>query len=245
MNPWSWALCAVAWALCQAPAPAARLGVARASRGRRLRASLWVVGSVLATVAVVGRLSVALSTLVAVGVAWWWLRARREGRARREENAATCAFIEALQGQLRAGVAPAEALGTASSAHPCKAAERLQEVAVGAQPQDRIGVLWAAATSHGIALSSLLEAEYVALKAGERQEAKAQAELAGAKATATMLALLPLAGVGLGGALGARPLAFLGGGGLGGVVLVCGTALLAAGTVWTHVLIHKAAGVRA
>ena len=54
-----------------------------------------------------------------------------------------------------------------------------------------------------------------------------------------MLAGLPLLGIALGQATGARPIQVLLGGGLGGMLLVIGTALVAAGMVWTERITDK------
>ena len=55
-----------------------------------------------------------------------------------------------------------------------------------------------------------------------------------------VLALLPIAGVLMGTAMGAKPLAFLTGGGLGGVLLVVGTALVCAGVAVSRRIIEGA-----
>ena len=75
-----------------------------------------------------------------------------------------------------------------------------------------------------------------------RIRARTEAGLAGARATATVLAGLPVLGVGLGQLMGAAPLGILLAGGLGGIMLVVGTALVCAGLLWTD---RIAARVRA
>ena len=71
--------------------------------------------------------------------------------------------------------------------------------------------------------------------------AATRAALAGPQTTAVVLALLPLAGVLMGTAMGANPVAFLAGGGLGGVLLTVGTALVCAGVVVSQRIIQGAA----
>jgi tight adherence protein B len=56
--------------------------------------------------------------------------------------------------------------------------------------------------------------------------------MAGARATAAILAGLPLLGLALGELVGAAPLAFLCGGGIGGWFLVAGTVLVCCGLLW-------------
>lgn len=66
----------------------------------------------------------------------------------------------------------------------------------------------------------------------QRFTARVEAGLAGARATAAILAGLPLLGVFLGELVGAHPVGFLLGGGVGGWLLVVGTTLVCVGLVW-------------
>ncbi|ETT28360.1 hypothetical protein RR21198_6032, partial [Rhodococcus rhodochrous ATCC 21198] len=66
-----------------------------------------------------------------------------------------------------------------------------------------------------------------------RLRSRTEAGLAGARATATVLAALPALGVALGQMMGAAPVTVLLGDGLGGVLLVVGTVLACAGLLWT------------
>ncbi len=68
---------------------------------------------------------------------------------------------------------------------------------------------------------------------------RTEAGLAGARATATVLAGLPVLGIGLGELMGAAPLQVLFGGGAGGVMLVVGTGLVALGLLWTDKITSK------
>ncbi|WKS54871.1 hypothetical protein [Corynebacterium accolens] len=55
------------------------------------------------------------------------------------------------------------------------------------------------------------------------------------------MACLPIAGIAMGGAMGANSLGFLLGGGLGGILLVIGVGLACGGFAWSRVIIRKAA----
>jgi len=79
------------------------------------------------------------------------------------------------------------------------------------------------------------------LDARLRHRAATTATLQGPQATAVILTLLPLAGVGMGTAMGADPVGFLTGGGLGGILLVTGTTLAAGGFLWSRHIIGRAA----
>jgi tight adherence protein B len=54
--------------------------------------------------------------------------------------------------------------------------------------------------------------------------------------------MLPVAGVLMGSALGADPLAFLVSSGAGRVTLLAGTLLIAAGVGWTEAIVRRAGG---
>ncbi len=99
---------------------------------------------------------------------------------------------------------------------------------------DRVAVAWRTAERYGLPMADLLVAVRDDLVARRRFADRTRAALAGARATATVLAILPLLGIGLGQAMGAGPVAILLGGGLGGMLLVIGTALVATGLWWTE-----------
>ena len=74
-----------------------------------------------------------------------------------------------------------------------------------------------------------------------RHHQSTAAGLQGPQATATVLVCLPIAGIAMGGAMGANSLGFLLGGGLGGILLVIGVGLACGGFAWSRVIIRKAA----
>ena len=98
--------------------------------------------------------------------------------------------------------------------------------------------MWAIAETRGLALAELLGAVRVDLLGRQRFRQRTEAGLAGARATAAVLAGLPLLGVGLGQLMGASPLSVLFGGGLGGVMLVTGSILLCVGLLWTDRIVR-------
>lgn len=103
----------------------------------------------------------------------------------------------------------------------------------------RLGSVWRVADDHGLALAELLGAVRVDMLGRRRFRQRTEAGLAGARATAAVLAFLPLLGIGLGQLMGASPLRVLLGGGLGGVMLVIGTSCVAAGLLWTDKITAK------
>lgn len=105
----------------------------------------------------------------------------------------------------------------------------------------RLADAWSLADRHGIPLAALLEAVRSDTEQRVRFATEVQARLAGPRATATVLAGLPLLGLMLGQAVGAAPLRVLGQTGLGQVLLVLGTCLACAGVFWSARLVAGAA----
>jgi tight adherence protein B len=103
---------------------------------------------------------------------------------------------------------------------------------------DRLTVLADAAVHladrTGAPLAELLERIEADARAADRGLAAAQAQAAGARATAWLLAALPLGGIGLGYAIGADPVAVLLHTPVGGVSAVVAMALQAAGLRWAE-----------
>ena len=85
-----------------------------------------------------------------------------------------------------------------------------------------------------IALGAMLEVVRRDLVERQGFRRRVFAGLAGARATAMVLALLPAVGVGLGQLMGAAPLRVLLGGGAGGLLLVAGVFLDCAGLLWAE-----------
>ena len=79
-------------------------------------------------------------------------------------------------------------------------------------------------------------------RADEAVRREVAAQLAGPRATALLLALLPCTGVLLGVGLGADPGGFLLATELGRLCLLAGAALVAAGVAWTEAIVAKAEG---
>ena len=181
----------------------------------------------------------------------------RRGRRDREQQAQRRGLLDGLDiviGELRIGAHPAsaceaaasecsgtagEALATASARSRLggSAAEGLRrtESSIGPELQ-RIATAWGVAERHGIALAELLDAARSDLQGRMRFRSRTESGLAGARATGTVLAGLPVLGIALGQLMGAAPLRVLFGGGLGGVLLVIGTVLACAGLLWTDAI---------
>ena len=104
----------------------------------------------------------------------------------------------------------------------------------------RLGALWAISASRGVPLAKLVTGLRDEVDHANRHRDATRAALAGPQTTAAVLAALPVAGMLMGAAMGASPLALLTGGGIGGVLLVAGTALVCAGVLVSRRIIEGA-----
>lgn len=168
----------------------------------------------------------AVAGAVAAGTAASVVGRAAADRVRRRESAALLESVGALAADLRAGQPPAEALA-----------------AVGTGPAARhptVAAVWTVSDRSGASAAAVLDRveEDLRIRLGQRQEVDAQ--LAGARSTAALLAVLPLLGIGLGAAMGARPLGVLLGETRGHLALLAGVALDAAGVLWTARIVAAA-----
>lgn len=229
-----------------------RLGVSGA-RNRGHRGWRWCVAFGAVAAVVVLPLGTAVAAgLIAGTVAARRVRAGRRAR-RRSEAVALRDALDVLVGELRVGAHPVVAFdvaaaevdgpvaaalhGVASRGHlGADVAGGLREAArVAALPGhwERLAVCWELAQTHGLAIATLMRAAQRDIVERERFSAKLDAHLAGARATATILAVLPLFGIALGQLIGADSLRFLMSGGTGGWLLVIGVGLCCLGLWWS------------
>ncbi|BAX95736.1 hypothetical protein MSTE_00393 [Mycobacteroides stephanolepidis] len=202
-----------------------------------------------------------LSVVVAVGVVggtlYVWWRRRRRLMAQSEELAVLESGLDVLVGELRVGAHPVRAFettaaelgGTVGEVFAAMAARaRLGVTLDPAVPRlgpsaaqwDRISSGWALAQRYGLAVADLLDACRTDLQERQRFTSRVNAGLAGPRATAAVLTGLPVAGIGLGQMIGAKPLAVLCSGGVGGMLLIVGVVLACAGLLWSDAITGKA-----
>ncbi|OBI24749.1 type II secretion system F family protein [Mycolicibacter sinensis] len=213
--------------------------------------SLGCGTAVLAVVALPGSTCLAGAVLAATA-ALRHARGRRGRRAVAESRALESA-LDVLVGELRIGAHPvrAFAVAAAETSHGFMSAAlrgvvaraRLgADVATGlrdaatssALPShwERLAVYWELGGEHGLAVATLMQAAQSDIAARQRFSARADAGMAGARASATILGCLPVLGVLLGELIGARPIGFLLGG-PGGVLSVVGVSLVCTGLLWS------------
>ena len=231
------------------------------------RALAAAAAGVLAVLAVLGPVSpVALLLAVAAGVlARVLLVRRRRASARALERLRAAEACAALAAELRAGRAPAEALTISAGLARGPAQEALRAGAASARlggdvpaalrgpagagthaPEVLRGLAacWQVSARSGSGLAAAVDRLAEGLGAQQLQEQAVQAALAGPRASAGLLALLPLAGVALAAGMGARPTHVLLHTPLGLGCLAGGVALDALGLWWTGRLVDRAARVR-
>jgi tight adherence protein B len=180
----------------------------------------------------------------------------KQGRRNRALATATEALGNGLGGvidELRAGAHPAAAAESAAQDTPAPAGEVLKAVAATSrlggdvertlrdlhQPLlrtavDQLAKAWHVSAKHGVALADVLDATRRELDQRVAFARQVHARMAGPRASAAVLAGLPVFGVLLGELSGARPLHVLLSTTAGQVLLVLGAVFLAAGLWWTQ-----------
>jgi tight adherence protein B len=203
---------------------------------RRPLASL-VLAAVLA-----GGLAGALGGPIAAVIATWYavlgLRAARRAVAEHGVTARRTAALDLISGlaaDLRAGAAPAAAVEATRATLGATA----PDAAVG-RALNRLSAAYEVSERLGAPLADLLDRVEVDLRGVERTRAAVAAQTTGARASAALLALLPVAGVGLGYAMGTRPDHALLHTPLGAGCVLGALLLQAAGMAWTGRLCRAA-----
>jgi tight adherence protein B len=222
-----------------------------------------VVAAAMAGVALGGLVRSPAPVVLMPLAVWALLRIRREralarmAAARRRAVAELCGV---LAGELRAGRAPAQALSwaaadcgdedfgarlaatlTVDSAQVPAALDELARLP-GAGDMRQVAACWRVSEGAGTGLARALGRLAAALRAEEARRAEIVAELAGPRATARLLAALPLFGLLLGSAMGADPLQVLLRTPYGLACLAGGIGLAACGLAWTERIARQAEG---
>ncbi|RCK69234.1 hypothetical protein DT076_12980 [Desertihabitans brevis] len=186
--------------------------------------------------------------LVLGGTAAWvvhgQLREHREQR-RADEVARACAV---LAGELRVGKVPGDALTTAAEDHPLLASAAAvhrsggDSLAVLERAADRPGAgglrpvveAWRLCQRTGASMTDALDRVSAALRADREVQRVVRAELAAARATGRLMAVLPLVGLALGYAIGGDPISFLLSSWVGQLCLLGGVLLACGGVLWSE-----------
>ncbi|MEU9111164.1 type II secretion system F family protein [Streptomyces sp. NPDC048483] len=227
----------------------------RWGRGRIGREA-WCLPVGLAVGLADGSVVPVLASVAAAVAVRRWLAAREAERERERRTAGVIGLCAAVAGELRAGQQPHRALlatgapGLGQEGAAVLAAARyggdvpraLRTAArlPGADGLTGMAACWQVAVQGGAGLASGLERIAAALRTRHDQRGELRAQLAGPRATALMLALLPVCGLLMGSALGADPLRVLLHTPAGWGCLVVGGLLEWGGVAWTARIVAHA-----
>jgi tight adherence protein B len=198
-------------------------------------------GGPLALVFLAG-LAVVASVVRRLVAAW------RDRRRRRHRQLAVIELCDALSAELQGGLPVGSALERACADNaelaPVLAASRLGGDVVaalhraaeepGAEGLKAVAAGWDVAGTAGATLAAVLEQIAAGLRSDDDARAEVTACLGPVRATAKMLAVLPVFGVALGSSMGARPVAFLISTGPGLACFGAGLTLASAGVLWVE-----------
>lgn len=239
--------------------PRSRLGVFPARRVTAAGALGAAAACGAAAAAVVLPLPAVLAGTLVAGTAALRYRRHRRNRRGLAECRTLAAALGVLVGELRVGAHPVRALSVAATeagrtgvsaglrglaararlgGDVCAGLRSIAGPAVLAAQWDRLAVCWQLAVEHGLPMATLMQAAHCDLGERQRFSARVRAAMAGARATAAILAGLPVFGVLLGQLIGAQPVGFLLG--VGGWLLVAGVTLACGGLLWSDRITERA-----
>lgn len=226
-------------------------GEARTHR-HRLRVLVAVAGGAAAVLCAitVGPSRTMIVGLIAIVAAHRLARRRSAARATARTDAVIDA-VDAVLGEVRVGAHPATACAVAGhdgghGAVPEAFARAAATAALGGTVAESLtesarrlpdlaapAAAWRLAEQHGLGMAGLLETVRADLASRRDHAHRVDAGMAGARATAAVLAALPVLGIALGQLMGAAPLSVLFGGGIGSLAALIGIGLIGLGLVWT------------
>lgn len=241
------------------PARADRLLAALRVRSERWRE--WAgLGAGLLLAVLGGSVIPLLAGTAAVPLVRRWLRTRARERARAARAAEVVALCGAVVGELRAGAQPGQALTAAiRRTAPGPGGPGVAEAGVlaaaafggdvpgalrqaaresGAEGLAGMAACWRVSVDGGAGLAAGLDRLEGALRAERDRQESLRAQLAGARSTAVVLALLPLVGLLIGTGLGADPLRVLLHTPMGWGCLVAGGVLEVLGLLWCRRIVR-------
>jgi tight adherence protein B len=174
------------------------------------------------------------------------LRRRMRKADRLKANDAIVIAISSLAAELRAGQSPNSALVNAGEGHcpwPVARAvaltrgDTMSALVEDSQKHPELKSLvacWRVGLDSGSGLAASITKLAASLRTSQDIRLQLEAELAGPKATARMLALLPVVGIALGYLMGAEPITWLVLNPMGWIALVFGGGLTCLGIWWTN-----------
>jgi tight adherence protein B len=209
-------------------------------------------GVAVAGVAVAGGPLLGVAAAAVCGVVATVARDRVRRAAAATRRAQLLAALRVLIGELDAGARPAAALAAAADAGPhyaavfhaaatSAAAAHDAGTVLAEDPDTRvIGLAWRLGEDTGVALAGVLSRVAADLAAADEQRRTVAVALSGPRSSAFVLTGLPLVGIALGAAMGARPWDFLIGAPAGRAVCCVGVVLDVAGVAWMRHILRRA-----
>jgi tight adherence protein B len=221
---------------------------------RLLRARLFALATAAGCIVVAWAAGVLLAAAMLASCRVGWLLVR-DARGRQVEQTRAAQLRRALRvliGEFEAGARPAAALAAAADSAP--AHERVFAAAarvavdgddaadlLAAEPDTRpIGLAWRLGESVGLEVSGALSRVEHDLAARDEQRRTVAVALAGPRASAVLLAGLPLVGLALGAAMGARPWSVLVGTSAGQLLALVGVLFDVGGVLWMRRILRGA-----
>ncbi|AUI62190.1 type II secretion system F family protein [Amycolatopsis sp. BJA-103] len=191
----------------------------------------------------------ALATLVLTVTVRQEHRRRAQAKAALAEAELTASVLRTMIGELRAGAHPVTAAEAVAEAVPAASGRLRGLIAtarLGGETADpdappALANVWALANRFGLPMADVLEAARRDAEAEIGFRRRLKAKMAGPRASAAVLAVLPLVCLLLGEAMGAGPVRVLTGTGTGQWLLVVGSGLIWAGTAWCRALTGRVA----
>lgn len=251
-----WALAAV---VLVGRSPTAGLRrIAPLARGPASRRSLsWMLGVLVTLTAgiLTGHPGWSAAVAIAVGAAVWMVMQARTTRRRSAAHRETSRAASALALLLRTGMIPGAALEEAARGceclQPAAAASRLGAdvhtalVEVSRRPGFEgfatLAAAWQVSARTGAPVAPILTRVAETLRQEQQVRAMIDAELAAARVSSRIMALLPFVALLLGTMMGAEPVTFMGSHWMGEALLFVGVALCVAGMAWTERLARAVA----
>lgn len=229
---------------------------------RRRRWIPAAASGVLLCALALGPMMTAISAAIAC-CGWRVGRMLLDRREIRRQEESLLQAVAALSSELRAGRTPPAALAAAAAGVDGRLARVLHDAAASAgyggdagrmlsaagrsarspglrSGLVRLGAAWSVSARSGAAWSDVIQRVEGDLRGDRRHRQRIAAELAGCRATAVLLAGLPLVGLVLGSSLGADPVHVLTRTRPGQVALAAGIALDLLGVLWTARIVRSA-----
>lgn len=210
-----------------------------------------LVGVATFLILVIGRISVVVAGFIASLTVTHLFTKHREAKKLEATERSLEYLLGHVSADVRAGSLPAQAFARAVDDLPTSTPSDVRsvllhagrgghEVLAGHPALEPIAKVWALSHTHGLPTAELFNHSRTRLSANLSHRGRTKASLTGPQATSYILAGLPLAGLLLGSSMGADPIGFLSGGGIGGVMLIVGVALICGGLIISQIITERA-----